>query len=1068
MRNVFKLLPLAMAISLTAEAAAPGGVSTPSVWVRSDSTGADINHEWPDMSGNGNHLEAISDHHEKWCVKKGDEAHNFQPYLTGFEHDRYFRNYDTDMVPDFTTESPLTIFAVTYSDYYASGDKGRITGLDSTSHYGGEPGLSLSGTGGAGAGELLLRAEKHSGYGMNVYHPQPVELNGITASYAVIGGSDNRSVTLSVNGQTHSATLHESSITRGDNIVVGYGTKDSGDAFSGDIMEVIWYNRELNAEELERVSSYLAMKYGVNGSDRYYDSYGDVVWDAAENTGFTSNLFSLVRDDESSLDVRISGEGALMAALDNDFTSANNAPERITTFPSDMTYVFISDNGEATDLSTDETAEGYGSRVATEWLVHANISFPEIVLQFDLPVLADGAEVYLVKKSYDHDFSGGIEVVGQVDTSTGIIEYVQLEDGDYFTLMIIADRDGDGVDDSEDAFPDDASEWEDTDGDGIGNNADEDDDNDGFSDAEEETAGTDPLDASSFPNDRDGDGVSDEDDAFPDDASEWEDTDGDNIGNNADEDDDNDGYTDTDENDAGSDPLNPNSVPADNDEDGVSDVNDNDDDNDGVNDEDDAFPMDETESEDTDGDNIGNNADEDDDGDGYTDTDENDAGSDPLNPNSVPGDNDGDGVSDVNDNDDDNDGVNDEDDAFPMDSSEWEDTDGDNIGNNADNDDDGDGYTDSDESDAGSDPLDPNSVPADNDKDGISDVNDNDDDNDGVNDEDDAFPMDETESEDTDGDNIGNNADNDDDGDGYTDTDENDAGSDPRDPNSVPADNDDDGVSDVNDNDDDNDGVNDEDDAFPMDETESEDTDGDNTGNNADNDDDGDGYSDEEEAQAGSDPLDPESVPSDNDDDGISDVNDNDDDNDGVNDEDDAFPLDESESEDTDGDNTGNNADTDDDNDGYSDEEESDAGSDPLDPNSVPADDSSDASDNSDDSEDDSSHTSGNGQSGNGSDTSSDDDDTADNSADDDSADNSDGTVTTGGDNQTDNSQNDNSSDDTDNGSNTESAQEAPANSESGAKMNTSTSSGSFSLVWVLSGLMLVLARTRRAVKGKA
>ena len=53
--------------------------------------------------------------------------------------------------------------------------------------------------------------------------------------------------------------------------------------------------------------------------------------------------------------------------------------------------------------------------------------------------------------------------------------------------------------DNKDAFPTNSAETVDTDGDGIGNNADLDDDNDGFSDAEEVAAGTDPLSASSCP-----------------------------------------------------------------------------------------------------------------------------------------------------------------------------------------------------------------------------------------------------------------------------------------------------------------------------------------------------------------------------------------------------------------------------------------------------------------------------------------------------------------------------------------------------------------------------------------
>ena len=44
------------------------------------------------------------------------------------------------------------------------------------------------------------------------------------------------------------------------------------------------------------------------------------------------------------------------------------------------------------------------------------------------------------------------------------------------------DIDGDGYKNSEDDFPEDSSEWKDTDGDGVGNNRDGDDDGDGVID----------------------------------------------------------------------------------------------------------------------------------------------------------------------------------------------------------------------------------------------------------------------------------------------------------------------------------------------------------------------------------------------------------------------------------------------------------------------------------------------------------------------------------------------------------------------------------------------------------
>ena len=105
------------------------------------------------------------------------------------------------------------------------------------------------------------------------------------------------------------------------------------------------------------------------------------------------------------------------------------------------------------------------------------------------------------------------------------------------------DTDGDGVGDNTDAFPSDETESLDTDQDGVGDNSDQ------FPDDPTETA------------DSDGDGVGDQADQFPLDDSESIDSDGDGLGNNQDLDDDNDGFTDLDEVEAGSNPLDPSDEP---------------------------------------------------------------------------------------------------------------------------------------------------------------------------------------------------------------------------------------------------------------------------------------------------------------------------------------------------------------------------------------------------------------------------------------------------------------------------------------------------------------------------
>jgi len=460
----------------------------------------------------------------------------------------------------------------------------------------------------------------------------------------------------------------------------------------------------------------------------------------------------------------------------------------------------------------------------------------------------------------------------------------------------------------------------------------------------------------------------------------------------ADSDDDGDGWLDSDEADCGTDPLDGNDVPADADSNGICDAlegddfdgdgipndSDPDDDNDGVDDVDDDFPLNPNETTDTDGDGVGNNADEDDDNDGWIDENEVGCGTDPLDGSSVPTDYDADSVCDPLDADDDNDGVDDVDDAFPYDGTEWDDTDGDGKGDNTDDDDDNDGWSDADESDCGTDSVDSGSVPADLDGDGTCDSLDEDTDGDGWSDADesdcgtDSSDGNSTPS-DSDSDGVCDVMDDDTDNDGWSDAIESDCGSDQMDPDSVPADldgdlqcdaadddvdgdgydnaddefprdatewidSDGDGTGDNADSDDDGDGWGDSDDEFPDDASEWIDSDGDGTGDNADSDDDGDGWSDATEADCGSDSLDEDSVPDDFDADGQCDDLDPDDDGDGVADGDDASPNDPSEWDDTDGDGIGDNADLDDDNDGWSDAEEDECGTDQYDSDSTPVD----------------------------------------------------------------------------------------------------------------------------------
>ena len=119
------------------------------------------------------------------------------------------------------------------------------------------------------------------------------------------------------------------------------------------------------------------------------------------------------------------------------------------------------------------------------------------------------------------------------------------ESGSAYFISFEGDADGDGVNNFADNCPAVVNVNQvDNDNDSQGDACDSDDDNDGYSDTDESDNGTSSIDSSDTPLDSDGDFVSDLNDAFPNNGTETTDTDGDGIGNNADTDDDNDGSPD--------------------------------------------------------------------------------------------------------------------------------------------------------------------------------------------------------------------------------------------------------------------------------------------------------------------------------------------------------------------------------------------------------------------------------------------------------------------------------------------------------------------------------------------
>ena len=255
----------------------------------------------------------------------------------------------------------------------------------------------------------------------------------------------------------------------------------------------------------------------------------------------------------------------------------DNCPEQANAlqedFDEDMIGDICDDDGDNDDVPDEEEA-------ATRCILDADC---------DDDGTNDAADVFPLDATESADFDG--DTIGDNADSDDDDDNVPDTEEAETRCILDPDCDDDGTNDDTDAFPLDATESADFDGDRIGDNADSDDDDDNVPDTEEaETRCI--LDP-----DCDDDGTNDDDDAFPLDATESADFDGDTIGDNADSDDDDDNVPDTEEAETRC-------------------ILDPDCDDDGTNDDTDAFPLDATESADFDSDTIGDNADIDEDGDG--------------------------------------------------------------------------------------------------------------------------------------------------------------------------------------------------------------------------------------------------------------------------------------------------------------------------------------------------------------------------------------------------------------------------------------------------------------------
>ncbi|HEV7382740.1 MAG TPA: hypothetical protein VGN64_23255, partial [Dyadobacter sp.] len=297
-------LATAMFACLGAKAQSPGGVA-PAVWYRADAAALYANagttpatnngtvQQWNDAQGSGRNL--IQNTASARPVFSSETTlSNFNPTVT-FDGSNDFLQFTAGAGVNLINRANGSIFTA-----------GRVNTLKQSGFAGFHASMDFPGLHVFGSNRKLLFFTGGPGY-------QGLSADAFAANTSFSAGSgwqngsgSSASATVSFNGIRTDYTGSELR-----NVIVNDAYRDfriGGDSnygsFSGQLNEVLVYEDRLNADQMDRVETYLAIKYGTTyakGTRDYKNAAGDVVWSASVNAGFGNNIAGIAVDNNGAL-----------------------------------------------------------------------------------------------------------------------------------------------------------------------------------------------------------------------------------------------------------------------------------------------------------------------------------------------------------------------------------------------------------------------------------------------------------------------------------------------------------------------------------------------------------------------------------------------------------------------------------------------------------------------------------------------------------------------------------------------------------------------------------------------
>lgn len=206
--------------------------------------------------------------------------------------------------------------------------------------------------------------------------------------------------------------------------------------------EVILYNTTLSATDINKVESYLALKYGITldqtaPGTSYTAANGTVVWDATINSGYAHNITGIGRDDNAALLQKqsrsVNNEGYVYSYNDNTggvFPDMNDG--NATAFAADNSFLVFGDNAGDTSLNTC-AFQGKIVRMGRVWKVQRTGSVNTVTLAYNTGTF--NGNIRFLAVSPDPLFPENATTLYSLSNAGGkTYASVSLADGDYFSF----------------------------------------------------------------------------------------------------------------------------------------------------------------------------------------------------------------------------------------------------------------------------------------------------------------------------------------------------------------------------------------------------------------------------------------------------------------------------------------------------------------------------------------------------------------------------------------------------------------------------------------------------------